>query len=1426
MFSPEISAPTAVFDNLSTSAAGIDSVLWDFGDGTTSTELHPVHTFPGPGTYDVTLTVTSGAETSVVSAPVVVFPGPATDLMLTPFDPGGFFEGRQFTYEAAPGANGYRWVFELPVETVTRTSRTSSYTSRENGPATATLTVTDQHLQTNTETRSFEILNQAPTANAPRDLTLPWGVEWEMEGQGFSDPAGGNDPIDCAWDFGDGAGSGLLVGCPDVPRFSGIFIVPRPGYFPYAYPTPGDYTATFTAYDDDGGVGSDTTQVTVTKRESLVTLQQVTSDPAGVDVFGSLEDLTDGSDIVGAEVTLTYLGETVTVLTDGNSEFRHRFPNPDASSTVTGTFAGNDLYLPSTLSKPVDPPEADLVIMFDTSSSMNDDRAELLARLDDMVVALSAVADLRMSIVAFPAPGSNSDAIVLTPMTSDIGDVAGGLFAARGGGGNEDGFLAIETGFAPAAGIRPTSGRCGVLFTDESAGRPDDKPDALAALEANRAPLFAVTPNHPNWAGPDGLGEASGGAFFLLNSFRNNAQPVLDAIVASCLASVSRPDIAVEVTDGTFTAARGDQLVYDVTVRNLGGADAADVALTVELPTEVDFVDASDRGTESGGTVTFPAVDLPRGASISRTVTVGVPFGLAPGSVDLVATASAVASVGLDGDRNPDDNQATDTTTATATNATPVVDAGADATVTVGEVFSLDPATYTDADVGDTHTAIIDWGDGSSEPGNLAGSAGSGTVFGGHAYGSPGVLTVEVCVTDQFGAVGCDDLLVTVLPGDEPLPNQRPIVDAGPDAVAIIDQPFSLPPATFTDADPADTHTATVDWGAGAGPQPATLDQTLGTVTSTTTYTEIEITTVTVCVTDSADEPNSTGCDSFFVKIEPPAPPNNPPVVDAGAGAGLRAGDPFVLAPSTFTDPDVGDTHDATVDWGDGSPPVVGRVGADATVEGVVNATHVFAAAGSYTTQVCVIDAGGLTDCDTTVVTVSDGLVPNSPPVVDAGPDQSVAVDTPVTLAPATFVDENSDDLHTATVDWGVGEGTVPGTVDEADGDGTVAAGRTFTAAGTYTVTVCVIDDSGLENNEGCDELELVVSDEGVANEPPIVTVDIPAQVRVGEQVAMMAPFTDANPGDTHTANIDWGDTSGGPGAVDQGQGQGTVTGTHTWTSPGSYTVEVCVTDSADAANSTGCSSVVVTAVANVLPAVSGGDDRTVDEGTPIELSVPFTDGDDATGHTATVDWDDGDGPQPATVTAGVVSSTNTYIDDGVFDVEVCVTDVLGAEHCASIQITVVNVAPTPTLTGPTDATAGSSATLSGTFVDPGAGDTHTAVVDWGDGSGPVQVATVGLSSLIRPVAVVTSSIEASHTYAQPGRYTVTVTVTDDDGGVGTATQAVTVAPAPRPTGELPATGRDSNSVVPTALFVLLLGAALLLIGRRRPRDGITRFRL
>ncbi len=60
-------------------------------------------------------------------------------------------------------------------------------------------------------------------------------------------------------------------------------------------------------------------------------------------------------------------------------------------------------------------------------------------------------------------------------------------------------------------------------------------------------------------------------------------------------------------------------------------------------------------------------------------------------------------------------------------------------------------ADFTDAGVFDTHTAVFDWGDGTTSNATISEAGGSGTASAAHQYPGPGLYTIEVTVWDDDG---------------------------------------------------------------------------------------------------------------------------------------------------------------------------------------------------------------------------------------------------------------------------------------------------------------------------------------------------------------------------------------------------------------------------------------------------------------------------------------------------------------------------------------------------------------------------------------------------------------------------------------------------------------------------------------------------
>ena len=112
------------------------------------------------------------------------------------------------------------------------------------------------------------------------------------------------------------------------------------------------------------------------------------------------------------------------------------------------------------------------------------------------------------------------------------------------------------------------------------------------------------------------------------------------------------PEMAIVKDDGVSVVAPGETITYVLAVSNNGNRDATGVVVTDWLPEYVSLSGVSDGGNETfpgSGVVTWPAFNLPKGASVIRTLvaTLQDPF---PDGVAVLTNTARVADDGLNGD--------------------------------------------------------------------------------------------------------------------------------------------------------------------------------------------------------------------------------------------------------------------------------------------------------------------------------------------------------------------------------------------------------------------------------------------------------------------------------------------------------------------------------------------------------------------------------------------------------------------------------------------------------------------------------------------------------------------------------------------------------------------------------------------------------
>ena len=658
----------------------------------------------------------------------------------------------------------------------------------------------------------------------------------------------------------------------------------------------------------------------------------------------------------------------------------------------------------------------------------------------------------------------------------------------------------------------------------------------------------------------------------------------------------------------------------------------------------------------------------------------------------------------------------------TVENTPPVLTVALDQTVHEGSVLNLSgvgaPPLGLIADDGksDTHTATVDWGDGTVEPGTVLQGMGSAAIVGSHTYLEDGVYEVKVQAFDNDGdASQTRSFFVTVK-------NTPPVLTVAFDQIvdegAVLDlSGMGAPPlGLIADDGKLDTHTATVDWGDGTI-EAATVLQGMGSAAIVGTHTYLDDGVYEVKVRALDDDGAASQTKSFFVAVK-----NVPPVltvaldhiVDEGAVLDLSG----MGAPPLGLVADDGhlDTHNATVDWGDGT------VEAATVLQGMGSAAlvgaHVYADNGVYEVKVrAEDDDGGVSQTKSFFVTVKN-VAPSLANIDDVTVDEgspftlvglNVRLSDPGFDHPAFSMGSGTQETFAVhSIDWGDGTpdtssvmvtGREPGSVGVPTTAQLSHAAHTYADNGDYTVTLRVADD---DMGAFADPSRFT---EGVAGED---FVDLTFTIQVDNVRPMLSVV---------------------PTAMTINESQG-VSFTAEFTDPGFDN-----------------------------PLNPNANNR--------QESFTYS-----------IDWDDGRQPMDAASVAdmngsvgvpssGMFGGAHVYADDGVYEVKVTIRDDDGGEHVQTIVVTVQNINPSfvPTPQGASfqgiDVTSEGTTTLRVAFTDPGfdnpanpnaamppsitdpTRETFTHVLNWGDGT-----------------------IDAVHTYAESGIVNIGVTQIGPDGGM------------------------------------------------------------
>ena len=292
----------------------------------------------------------------------------------------------------------------------------------------------------------------------------------------------------------------------------------------------------------------------------------------------------------------------------------------------------------------------------------------------------------------------------------------------------------------------------------------------------------------------------------------------------------------------------------------------------------------------------------------------------------------------------------------------------------------------------------------------------------------------------------------------------------------------------------------------------------------------------------------------------------------------------------------------------------------DQTTASGATASHTYTKAGTYTVKLTVTDNGGAQSSTTRDVMVA----------INAAPTASFTTSCAERVCAFDGSGSADPDGTLSTYAWSFGDGT---------SSAEVSPSHTFAADGTYPVTLTVTDNQGKTD-------QVTKQVKAQANQRPTAGIATSCT-----NLACAFDGSSSADADGTIAGYAW-DFGDGGSATEQKP-------SHTFTTAGTYSVKLTVTDDQGATGST-TKSVTVSA-ANVKPAASFTSTCTT-----LTCSFDASGSSDSDGTVASYAWDFGDGTTGTGKTA-----SRTYTAGGTFSVKLTVTDDKGATDTATKSVTV-----------------------------------------------------------------------------------------------------------------------------------------------------------